>query len=182
MVMAYAAIANGGTLYRPQLVRRIEDAEGRVLKSFDPQPVRKIDFKDEYWSIVKDALCGVVNEPGGTAYSKRQLDLQVCGKTGTAQVSVLKKRLGNGAELRKNLEATAYALRDNSWFIGYAPGDAPKIAVVTLTEHGGFGGMASAPTVMAVLRAQLKGEFPEAAAQNDGTLIAPQTPEEDQLR
>lgn len=162
MVMAYAAIANNGTLFRPQLVKRLEDAEGRVVKTFEPQVVRKLSFKDEYWQVVHSAMCGVVNEPGGTAYSKRQADILVCGKTGTAQVSVLKKRLGQGAQLKKDLELTEYKLRDNAWFIGYAPGDAPKIAVVTITEHGGFGGMASAPTVMAVIRAHLKGEVPGA--------------------
>jgi len=160
LVMAYATIANGGTLYKPQLVRRIEDAKGAVIQSFDPVVQHKIVFKEEYWQAIKGGLCGVVNEPGGTAYSKRQPDVVVCGKTGTAQVTKLRKRLGKGAQLLKDLEAIDYNLRDNSWFVGFAPAESPQIAVVTLTEHGGFGGMASAPTVMAVIRAYLKNEHP----------------------
>lgn len=157
VVMAYAAIANGGTLYRPQLVRRVEDAEGRVLKEFAPEVAGKLDFQEEHWAAVKSGLCGVVNEAGGTAYGRRQADLTVCGKTGTAQVAKLKQRV-------KDQSSIEYKLRDHAWFVGFAPGEAPEIAVVTLTENGGFGGMASSPTVMAVMRAQLKGEYPGAGS------------------
>ncbi|MCC6807569.1 MAG: penicillin-binding protein 2 [Deltaproteobacteria bacterium] len=152
LVMAYAAIANGGTLYEPQLVRRIEDVDGRVVKTYEPKVANKLEYKQEHWDAVRSGLCGVVNEAGGTAYGKRQPDLIICGKTGTAQVKKLKARV-------KDQKVLDYLDRDNAWFVGYAPGDAPKYAVVTLTEHGGFGGGASAPTVVAVLRAAIKGEF-----------------------
>jgi penicillin-binding protein 2 len=150
LVMAYAAIANGGTLYEPQLVRELRDADGKTIKRFDPKPVNKLSFKPEHWAAVRSGLCGVVNEAGGTAYGKRQADFVVCGKTGTAQVKKLKQRV-------KDQKVLDYEDRDNAWFVGYAPPDNPKYAVVTLTEHGGFGGGASAPTVMAVLRAAIKG-------------------------
>lgn len=156
LVMAYAAVANGGTLYRPQLVRRIEDANGKLVKQFEPEVVRKIDFKEEYYKEVRAGLCGVVNEPGGTAYSRRMADLRVCGKTGTAQVAKLKKRVKNN-----NWEGFDEKVIDNAWFVGFAPEDSPKVAVVTLTEHGGFGGAASSPTVMAMMRAILLHDYPK---------------------
>lgn len=159
LVMAYAAIANGGTLYRPQLVRRIEDPNGKLVKEFQPEVVRKIDFKPEHYAEVRSGLCGVVNEQGGTAYGKRQADLRVCGKTGTAQVAKLKKRVKNN-----NWGDTDEKLIDNAWFVGFAPEDHPRVAVVTLTEHGGFGGAASAPTTMAVIRSILLGEMPKEQA------------------
>lgn len=154
LVMAYAAIANGGTLYEPQLVRRVEDINGRVLKTFDPKVSNRINFKAEHWAAVREGLCGVVNEPGGTAYGKaKDTDLIVCGKTGTAQVAKLKQRVKGG-----NQASVDYMLRDNAWFVGFAPADNPKYAAVTLTEHGGFGGAASAPPVISVLRAAIKGD------------------------
>jgi len=153
LVMAYAAIANGGTLYKPQLVKRIEDVNHQLVQEFKPEVVRQIHFNTHDMDAVRLGLCGVVNEIGGTAYSQRHTDLKVCGKTGTAQVARLKKRV-------KDQRVLDYKVRDNAWFVGYAPMDNPKLAVVAITEHGGFGGMASAPVVVSVLRAYLLGEYP----------------------
>ncbi len=145
LALVYAAIANGGTLYKPQLVQRIEDLDGRVMEEFKPQVVRTVDIDPGARKAVVDALIAVVNEPGGTAYSKRLKDVIVAGKTGTAQVA----RLGT---TRLKTHQMDYWVRDHAWFASFAPADKPEIAVVVLNEHGGHGGSDAAPTAMAVIQ------------------------------
>ena len=125
LVMAYAAIANGGTLYKPQLVRRVEDGEGHLIRSMEPVVVSKLDIKKENLEKVIDGLKAVVNEPGGTAFWRRPKDLGVsaAGKTGTAQVIAL-------GEKRVKLEDMDYFQRDHAWFVVFAPADEAEIAVV----------------------------------------------------
>jgi penicillin-binding protein 2 len=87
----------------------------------------------------------VVNEPGGTAFSKRLKDIKVAGKTGTAQVATL------GA-VRLKTHQMDFFQRDHAWFAGFAPAEDPEIAVVVINEHGGHGGSDAAPTAMAVIK------------------------------
>jgi len=95
--------------------------------------------------MVREGLRRVVNHPGGTAYGKRLPDLEVSGKTGTAQVARMGKRI-KSAEL-------PYMLRDHAWFAAFAPSSAPEIAIVVMNEHGGGGSSTAAPIAMAVARA-----------------------------
>src|SRR5207237_8526373 len=64
--VAYAAIANGGSVFKPQIVRRIESPDGRVLKDFQPDALRKLAVKDTSLAAIRAGLLAVVNEPGGT--------------------------------------------------------------------------------------------------------------------
>ena len=145
MAMVYAAIANGGTLYKPQLVQRIEDLDGRVIESYEPQVVRKLEINPAHRKVIVDALVSVVNEPGGTAYRVRLKDVVVAGKTGTAQVAAI------GA-VRLKTHQMDYWVRHHAWFTSFAPAENPEIAVVVLNEHGGGGGTDAAPTAMAVIQ------------------------------
>lgn len=140
----YAALANGGTLYKPQLVQRIEDLDGHVVESFEPEVVHKVDMNPVSRQAIVDALVSVVNEAGGTAYRTRLKDIVVAGKTGTAQVVTI------GA-VRLKKEQMGFFTRDHAWFAGFAPADKPELAVVVLNEHGGHGGVEAAPTGMAVI-------------------------------
>lgn len=146
----YAAIANGGTLYKPQLVQRIEDLDGRVVEAFEPQVVRSVDIDPVHRKVIVDGLVAVTNEAGGTAfrasqtYKEKLKDIVVAGKTGTAQVVAI------GA-VRLKTHQMDFFTRDHAWFAGFAPADRPEIAVVVLNEHGGHGGVDAAPTGMAVL-------------------------------
>lgn len=146
----YAAIANGGTLYKPQLVQRIEDLDGQVVESYDPQVVRTVDINPEFRKVIVDGLVAVANEPGGTAFRARLQykdaleGIEVAGKTGTAQVVAI------GA-VRLKKDQMDFFTRDHAWFAGFAPVDKPEIAVVVLNEHGGHGGVEAAPTGMAVM-------------------------------
>src|SRR5690606_11152113 len=145
VAMAYAAIANGGNVWVPQLVEAIESPDGKVVERFEPRLKNKVDVKPEHLALVRDGLSAVVNEPGGTAFRRRLKDVKVAGKTGTAQVV----RIG---AVRLRHEQREYWQRHHGWFAGYAPADAPEIAVVVLNEHGGGGGSSAAPTAMALIQ------------------------------
>jgi penicillin-binding protein 2 len=86
-----------------------------------------------------------VNEDGGTAYSVRLDDVEVSGKTGTAQVH-------NMGAVRIANRDKEFQLRDHAWFAAYAPTDNPEIVLVIFLEHAGHGGAEAAPVAMNVLR------------------------------
>ena len=168
LAMVYAAVANGGTLYKPQLVERIEGLEGEVIEQYEPQVVRQLELPKAQLESVKAGLRAVVNEPGGTAFRVRLEDVVVAGKTGTAQVATL------GA-VRLKTQQMDFFQRDHAWFSGFAPADEPEIAVVVLNEHGGHGGSDAAPTAMALIRKYLELKREDAAhpAPRQSTLYVP---------
>jgi penicillin-binding protein 2 len=153
LAVLYAAIANGGTLYKPHLIRRFEDASGHVLREIEPEVQRHLPVTPAHLKNVVEGLKAVVNQPGGTAYWSRPADMPVlvAGKTGTAQVGAI-------GEKRIKENDLEYWRKSNSWFASFAPADNPEIAVVVLNEHGGFGASAAAPAAFEVIRAyfQLK--------------------------
>ncbi|MBW2060776.1 MAG: penicillin-binding protein 2 [Deltaproteobacteria bacterium] len=144
MARLVAAMVNGGILYRPYLVKRITDAENRVIKIFAPEVVRRLDFKPETLALIKKALCGVVNEPRGTGRRARLKNITVGGKTGTSQVVAM----GNSRVKEKDLP---YEHRDHAWFVAFAPVKEPRIVLVVIAEHSGHGGSAAAPLANKVL-------------------------------
>lgn len=142
--LAYAALSNGGKLYVPQLVERIETPTGQVVQRFEPRLRRQLEIRPEDLAEVRRALCGVVNDPKGTSHSAYDpsLSAEVCGKSGTAQLG--KNRKGEAAGWDK--------ANDHAWFVGFAPAHHPEIAIAVLAEHGGLGGHVAAPTAMAILK------------------------------
>jgi penicillin-binding protein 2 len=155
LALAYAALANGGTLYQPQLVRAVETSNGTVVQEFNPRVRRQIDVSPENLRLVQRALEAGVGEEGGTGIGAfkmsglRELGVEMAGKTGTAQVS---HHLVRGAEAERGW----YFNREHAWFAGYAPAKSPEVAVVALVEHGGFGGKHAAPIVFDAVRAYLQ--------------------------
>jgi penicillin-binding protein 2 len=152
LAVVYSAIANGGAVYQPQVVSRIESPEGKVLTTFGPKLVRQVEMTPEQHKLLIAALVSVVNEPGGTATRSRLTDVVMAGKTGTAQVAKL------GA-VRLKTQQMDYWERDHAWFAAFAPAEDPEITVVVLNEHGGHGGSDAAPTAAAVVKKyfELKG-------------------------
>lgn len=151
LASAYAAIANGGTLYVPQFVEAVTTPVEKELKTFAPRERGKLGISEQTLAHVREALKGVVNEEGGTARFLMASNLKIAGKTGTAQVAKLTRRT-------KNVESIAYRFRDHAWFAGFAPYDDPQIAVVVLVEHGGFGSSAAAPVAREIFKAYLAPE------------------------
>jgi penicillin-binding protein 2 len=145
LALAYAALANGGTLYQPQIVRAVESSDGAIVQDFPPRVRRIVSMRPENLALVDDALRGVVTEEGGTAYKERLNDVDMSGKTGTAETSHVS---GREAEMGK----AWYYNRSHAWFAGFAPAKSPEIAIVVLIEHGGAGARAAAPVAMQVAR------------------------------
>lgn len=126
-----ATLANGGKIFRPFVVDRVEDNEGRITTRFTPQVIGEVGIDPNYLEIVREGMRQVVTE--GTAKSLASLPIAVAGKTGTAQFDA------------KNLN------RAHAWFAAFAPYENPEIAIVVLIEDGGEGGVNSVPVVREVL-------------------------------
>ena len=134
-----SAIAKGGTIYRPWVVKKIVSLSGEVLEEYEPEAMRQVSVKPETLAFMRQAMLAVVD--AGTGARSKVPGVPIAGKTGTAQV--VKKGEGKGhAELK-----------DHGWFVSFAPVDSPKIAVVVLVENGGFGGLVAAPIAKAVYEA-----------------------------
>lgn len=139
-----SSISNGGMLYRPQIVERIERTNGKVLKSYPPAPIGKIPLCRENLQLIQRALYGVVNEPHGTGRIARIKGVDLAGKTGTAQVISLREDVKD--------EDVPHEYRDHAWFVAYAPVENPIISVAVLVEHGGHGASAAAPLAREVMK------------------------------
>ena len=147
-LVLYGAIATG-KVWKPQVVLRIEDPRGDVLKEFAPEVRGRLPIKPETRDAVMKGLLAAVNEPFGTARGLRLPDTVMAGKTGTAQVVKL------GAK-RLKASQVAYFERDHAWFAAFAPAHDPEIVVVVLNEHSGFGASNAAPTAAALVRKWLE--------------------------
>jgi len=145
LALAYSALANGGTLYQPQVVRSIETSDGTIVQEFPPRVRRMVSVNPEHLNRIKDGLVGVVREREGTAFHETQPGTDMAGKTGTAQVSHVTPR---GVDPGK----VWYFNRDHAWFAGYAPAHSPEIAFVVLVEHGGAGGKNAVPIASRIVR------------------------------
>ena len=159
-LVLYGAIATG-KVWKPQVVLRIEDPRGDVLKEFAPEIRGRLPIKQETRDAVMKGLLAAVNEPFGTARGVKLKDTVMAGKTGTAQVVKL------GAK-RLKASQVAYVERDHAWFAAFAPADDPEIVVVVLNEHSGFGASNAAPTAAALVRKWLELKQ-EDARERDGS-------------
>ncbi len=152
-----AAVANGGTIYRPTLIREIVDDSGNTSRTFEPEVKRRLNSSQSELRLVRDGMWRVINAPTGTAYqsidpatgqlvSKWKLTnppgetpIVLAGKTGTAEVGM------------KREDGTHDA--SHSWFTCYAPYENPEVAVSVLLERGGEGSSYAVPVADKVLRA-----------------------------
>lgn len=139
-----AGVATEGTVYRPRVVKKIIDPDGKTIREYTPEVLYKAGLKPRNYQLVKEGLLAVVNEPHGTGAAARIGEIKVAGKTGTSQV--VKLRDGN----RK---LSAYQYRDHALFVAFAPYENPEVAVSVVIEHGEHGGSAAAPIAGAILRA-----------------------------
>lgn len=158
MAMAYSALANGGIIYKPQLVKEILNDAGDVVKRFDPFVNSSVaDSAFDFEEIVEGMAH--ITEPGSSAsslrYNPANADIRawineghvVVGKTGTAQVVKLSKLVKH-----VEVEDVQYEHRDHAWFAGLYPRVKPQIVVIVMTEHAGFGGAMSAPVGVRLMK------------------------------
>jgi penicillin-binding protein 2 len=162
LLRAVSAIAMGGRLVTPHLLLRA----GKPAGAAPSWPVRELNFRPETTADILAGMWGSVNA-GGTGGRARVPGLDICGKTGTAQVI--------GAETAKKLGSDSELFEDHSWFVGFANRDNPEIAVVVFVEHGGKGGVAAAPLAGEIFRKyfEIKG-FPAKITQVVQTAAARQ--------
>ncbi len=146
MAMAYAALANGGQLYVPQVVERVESYEGRAIVSYDPKVAKTVKIPPDALETWKKGMWMVSNVPGGTAYDHGVSQVvQVMGKTGTAEV----RKHHNDHEHRDLEKWNPNA--SHAWFAGWAPAEDPELVIIVLVEHGGAGGTNAWPIAQHIL-------------------------------
>ena len=147
LAMAYAALVNGGQLFVPQVVQRIETAGGETVVEYEPKLRRQLDLQADNLAILHRGMWMVVNELGGTAFEYARSDqITFAGKTGTAEVRGRRRRRVDVSGLDG-----WHPHRSHAWFAGYAPANRPEIAVVVLIEHGGVGGKIAGPVAKQVI-------------------------------
>ncbi len=132
-----AAVANGGTLYRPQLVRQVMDGAGKVVKDFQPEVIRRVPVSAQNLSIVRQGMRAAVTQ--GTAHRVNLGEVAVAGKTGSAEYPGLRDDQG--------------ILPTHAWCTAFAPYDDPEIAVVIFVSGGHDGAKIAVPIAARILRA-----------------------------
>lgn len=150
-----AAIANGGTLYRPWVVKRVESWGGEVVANYGPEVVRTVNLSPRVIELLRQGMLRVVEE--GTGRSVYIPGVRVAGKTGTAQV------------VKKDNPASK-DIKDHGWFLAFAPYEDPQIVVVVVAENAGFGGVAAAPVARAILEAAFPSREGSTVAQGGNSL------------
>jgi penicillin-binding protein 2 len=142
MARAYAMIANGGKLVEPHLVKSVEEPrnEGEppvVLRPYTPKPARDIGLDPYPIQVVQQSLYDATHASYGTSQAIfGNFPVAIAGKTGTAEKFVTLPGFKG--------------LRDQSWWCGYGPYEAPEIVVCALIENGGHGGTAAAPAALKI--------------------------------
>jgi len=145
-----AAVANGGKVMRPQLVRRIEDMAGNEVFVQTAEVQREVPLSARNLAAVRKGLEAVVNEPHGTGWRSKLNGIRVAGKTGTAQV--VRRKSTEEEELQTGEDKTPYRFRDHALFVAYAPAEKPRIAVAVVVEHGSHGSTSAAPIAREMFR------------------------------
>jgi penicillin-binding protein 2 len=146
MAVAYAAVANGGTVVTPHLGETVESVTGEVLQEIRPTAKRDIELDDATRKEIMEGLTRAAMEEGGTSWPVfGNFPVPVAGKTGTAE------RAPNP---------------DQSWYIGVAPADKPEIVVAVTIERGGFGVDAAAPVAARILEKYFQLPFTEPAGES----------------
>jgi len=142
MLNVMAATANGGILYRPQIVHHVTDADGNVIRPFQPVISRTLPISPENWTLIHEGLEGAVVY--GTA-TRGQVDgVRVAGKTGTAQFcDDIAQQLGICGE--------GLAQPTHAWFMAFAPVEDPEIALIVFIYNGGEGSSAAVPVAQEIL-------------------------------
>ena len=124
LAQMYAAIANGGTIWKPTVAKAIVKTDGTVLKTFSPEKLGNLGEDQATLSFLQDALHEVTIS-GTSAGVFASFPIPTSGKTGTAQV------------FGKNPNGSAKS--DTSWYAGYAPTNNPRYVAVMMVSQGGFG-------------------------------------------
>lgn len=141
VVRFIAALGNGGTLFRPQLVEKVQPIEGAATTVFKPEAVGTLPITPERLQFIQDSMISVVGDPRGTAnFRLRGLNIPVAGKTGTAESGDVKP---------------------HAWFAGYTMASQntglPDIAIAVVLEYAGEGSDWAAPVFKRIVEVYYNG-------------------------
>ena len=150
MANMIASFANGGTVYRPRLLKYVEGPDGSVLDKSEPEVLSQTKFSADTMRLVKKGLHQVIGHDNGTAHGAFIPGIEAAGKTGTAQVVKITNETRD-----LDCKQMERRFRNNGLFVAYAPVDDPKIAVSVVVEHG-CSGSSAAPIAMAVIKKYLQ--------------------------
>jgi penicillin-binding protein 2 len=150
MANTAAVVANRGFLYQPQLVDYITDADGKVVRPFQPDLRREVMVEPAHLDTVREGMYGAVNWPQGTAPNVRLPNIAVAGKTGTAEFFRDWNKDGQADRDEKG------NLPTHAWFSAFAPYQDPEIVVTVFIANGGEGSSVAAPVAARVLRTYFK--------------------------
>jgi penicillin-binding protein 2 len=145
ILFATAAVGNGGTLYRPQLVHEVIDSDGNVAQAFAPDVIRQLPVSGETLGLVRQGMRAAVGSPGGTAWSLNVPGVAAAGKTGTAEFFVDRNKDGLPDRDREG------NLPTHSWFTSFAPYENPEIALTVFIYGGGEGSASAVPIASEIL-------------------------------
>ena len=145
LARATATLANYGKVVNPHLVQEIITPEYAAPPELEPD--RKIPLDKKHVDNIIYAMTNVIHGSRGTARRlANDIDYQIAGKTGTAQVFTVKQ------EEKYNENAIDFKMRDHALFIAFAPVHDPRIAVAVVAEHGGHGGSVAAPMAGEIIK------------------------------
>lgn len=168
MAVGYNAIGLEGKVYKPYVVKKIIDNDGKVMRETQPKLIRDlaqeqpngVHISNENFKVVKEGLRRVANGDRGTAKFLKIPGVQMAGKTGTSQV------MGFAAnDIYSKCENRPIHQRHHGWFVAWAPADKPEITVAGLAEHSCHGGTGAGPMVRDTVRAYFEKYHPEIIAE-----------------
>jgi len=145
LATATMALANQGTVYKPQIIRAWHDPLNGETRPNPPEILQRFDIKPAHLAAVRDAMVAVTLPGGTAAVAGANTPYAFAGKTGTAQV----KSIGQNERYRESQVAQIH--RDHALFIAFAPAEAPRIVVAVMVENGGHGGSTAAPIARRVI-------------------------------
>ncbi len=165
LLRAVAGIGMRGEFHTPHFLLEARATKDAPSKKFDDK-IYRFELPGKDWDAIIEGMWGAVNSSGTAAASAihDESGFEMCGKTGTAQVV-------------SQIHTTRLQDRDHSWFVAFGGREKPEIAGISLVEHGGFGGKASAPNIKAVFEAYLRKKkgLPAMVATDPKTGKAPKT-------
>jgi penicillin-binding protein 2 len=143
MANVVAVIANGGTLYQPQIIKDVVDNNGKVIKSFQAKTIRKVPISQATMELIQKSLFDVVDH--GTAVQAKIPNFNYAGKTGTAEFC-------DPEAVKIGVCYTGIDfLPTHAWFVAYAPYENPQIALAVYIWNGGQGSGVAAPVAQRII-------------------------------
>ena len=176
MAKLIAAVANGGTLYKPNLIKSMQSLQDPGVVQTMPEIEDRLQVKPETLALVRKGLWSAVNKRHGTAHASRLKSMEFAGKTGTAQVVGRKTVEGLDEDQIKLMH------KDHAWFVAYAPADNPRIAISVIVEHGEHGSSTAAPIAKELIVAYFHLGEQEAALDGGRTNVRATQPPDDAIR